>query len=102
MSDKPRDLYDVAREVSHSFGMPWYDPRTGKRYDPPSDDPAIATELWMKEVFARQGAVHKHAQDLTCPECGSHQNQIMNLSSQGEPFAWRCRMCGHRFVSGRP
>jgi hypothetical protein len=28
-------LYDVARDVCHSFGLPWTDPRTGDTYDPP-------------------------------------------------------------------
>lgn len=27
-----RDLYDVAREISHQFGYDWTDPRTGKTY----------------------------------------------------------------------
>jgi hypothetical protein len=28
-------LYEVAREVSHFFGLPWTDPRTGKTSRPP-------------------------------------------------------------------
>jgi len=28
-------LYEVAKKVCHDMGMPWYDPRTGIRYDPP-------------------------------------------------------------------
>ena len=31
----PRDLYDVARKVSHHFGMAWTDPRTGRTHHPP-------------------------------------------------------------------
>jgi len=32
--EDPR-LYDVARRVTHSVGMPWTDPRTGITYQPP-------------------------------------------------------------------
>jgi hypothetical protein len=28
-------LYDIAREVSHQFGMDWRDPRTGRNYPAP-------------------------------------------------------------------
>lgn len=31
---KPRNLYDVAKQVCHEFGMPWVDPRTGIKYLP--------------------------------------------------------------------
>ena len=29
------ELYDVARQVCHEFGIPWTDPRTGITYPPP-------------------------------------------------------------------
>lgn len=28
-------LYDIARIISLQAGFSWYDPRTGKRHDPP-------------------------------------------------------------------
>lgn len=56
---------------------------------------------WLEAVFARQDAVHAHAQTLSCPECGTNQIQIMNRTGQGEPFQWRCRHCKHSFVSGQ-
>lgn len=29
------ELYDVARDCCHAFGVAWTDPRTGIRYEPP-------------------------------------------------------------------
>src|SRR5262245_38656111 len=35
--DLPIDgMYKIARDINHEFGIPWYDPRTGRRYDPPA------------------------------------------------------------------
>lgn len=99
MNDRPVDLYDVARNVTHAMGMTWYDPRDGKAYPPPTDEPPV--EIEMRLAFARQGAVAAHAQELVCPKCGGNQNQIMNLADQGAPFEWRCRICHHHFHSGK-
>lgn len=29
------ELYNVAKQVCHSFGLPWTDPRTGEKFLPP-------------------------------------------------------------------
>jgi hypothetical protein len=96
---EPKNLYDVAREVTHAIGMTWYDPRTGQAYPPPGDEEPL--EIAMRLAMKRQGAIAEHAQALECPKCGGNQNQIMNLSDQGAPFSWRCRLCSHHFHSGQ-
>lgn len=40
MIEDPR-LYDIARDICHSQGMAWTDPRTGKTHPPP-EGPAFA------------------------------------------------------------
>ena len=35
MTGKPKDLYDVAKAVTHSIGAAWTDPRTLKTHPPP-------------------------------------------------------------------
>jgi hypothetical protein len=32
---KDKDLYDVARRITHDMGMPWTDPRTMQTHQPP-------------------------------------------------------------------
>jgi len=32
-------LYEIAREITHRFGHPWTDPRTGVTYPPPKRRP---------------------------------------------------------------
>ncbi len=95
---EPKDLYEVARNICHENGMPWYDPRTGQRHDPPG--PANL-ERDMQQIFKRQAAIHAHAQTLECPECGDNQIQIMNLADRGKIFQWRCRHCHQFFQSGQ-
>jgi hypothetical protein len=30
-------LYEVAKQICHDLGMPWFDPRTGKKYPAPAN-----------------------------------------------------------------
>lgn len=54
---------------------------------------------WLTQTFARQDVVKDHAKDLLCRRCGSDQNQIMNQASDNPQLEWRCRKCGHRFIT---
>jgi hypothetical protein len=58
---EPRDLYDVARQVSHGFGFDWTDPRTGELHKAPLPTPHCCPQF--------NGAAYDKAGVRTCRYC---------------------------------
>jgi len=54
---------------------------------------------WLEQTFARQDAIRDHAKGLLCRKCGSSQNQILNSAGTNPQLEWKCRECGHRFIT---
>lgn len=54
---------------------------------------------WLGDTIKRQDVIRDHAQGLLCRRCGSDQNQILNQAGDNPQLEWRCRKCGHRFIT---
>jgi ribosomal protein L37E len=53
----PLNLYDVARQLCHKYGMDWTDPRTGVTHPPP---PSILCPKCLKRSFNLEDVNHSY------------------------------------------
>jgi len=83
---RAKNLYDVARNVSHDFGMPWTDPRTGITYQPPAERRRKIHPT--DEHQARHRILHEMVDELVADYLLQHREALPSETTLLDLMKW--------------